>query len=90
LLGPGQVAVVAELRREHENLLFALRTAARAGRPDVVVTGYVALGGAWTLRGAEERAADLAPAVLEAVTGRPVPPAEADITALALVYASAT
>ncbi|MFC8798527.1 BTAD domain-containing putative transcriptional regulator [Promicromonospora sp. NPDC057138] len=90
MLGPGQVAAVAELRREHENLLFALRWAARAGRPDVVVHGYVALGGAWTLRGAEERAADLAPAVLDAVAGRTVPPDEADITALALTYAAAT
>ncbi|PUB20931.1 putative ATPase [Promicromonospora sp. AC04] len=90
MLGPGQVAAVAELRREHENLLFALRTAGRTGRPDVVVHGYVALGGAWTLRGAEERAADLAPAVLDAVTGRAVPPGEADVTALALAYASAT
>lgn len=90
LLGPGQVAAVAELRREHENLLFALRRAVRGGRPDVVVHGYVALGGAWTLRGAEERAADLAPAVLEAVAARTVPPDEADITALALTYAAAT
>lgn len=90
MLGPGQVTAVAELRREHENLLFALRSAARAGRPDVVVHGYVALGGAWTLRGAEERAADLAPAVLEAVAVRTVPPDEADITALALTYAAAT
>jgi predicted ATPase/DNA-binding SARP family transcriptional activator len=90
MLGPGQVAAVAELRREHENLLFALRTAGRTGRPDVVVHGYVALGGAWTLRGAEERAADLAPAVLDAVTGRAVLPGEADATALALAYASAT
>jgi predicted ATPase/DNA-binding SARP family transcriptional activator len=90
LLGPGQVAAVAELRREHENLLFALRTAGRTGRPEVVLHGYVALGGAWTLRGAEERAADLAPAVLDAVTGWAVPPGEADVTALALAYASAT
>ena len=90
LLGPGQVAAVAELRREHENLLFAFRSASRAGRPDVVVHGYVALGGAWTLRGAEERAADLAPAVIDAVTGRTVPADEADITALALTYATAT
>ncbi|MFJ3405884.1 AfsR/SARP family transcriptional regulator [Promicromonospora sp. NPDC090134] len=90
LLGPEQVAAVDLLRREHENLLFAIREAARAERPDVVVHGFVALGGAWTLRGAEERAADLAPAVLDAVTGRTVPAADADVTALALAYAAAT
>ncbi|MFI8526058.1 AfsR/SARP family transcriptional regulator [Promicromonospora sukumoe] len=90
LLGPEQVAAVDLLRREHENLLFTIRAAVRAGRPDVVVHGFVALGGAWTLRGAEERAADLAPAVLDAVTGWPVPAAEADVTALALAYAAAT
>ncbi|MFD6446114.1 BTAD domain-containing putative transcriptional regulator [Promicromonospora sp. NPDC060204] len=90
LLGPEQVAAVDLLRREHENLLFAIREAARADRPDVVVHGFVALGGAWTLRGAEERAADLAPAVLDAVTGRTVPAADADVTALALAYAAAT
>ncbi|MFI9489430.1 AfsR/SARP family transcriptional regulator [Promicromonospora sp. NPDC052451] len=90
LLGPEQVAAVDLLRREHENLLFVIRVAVRAGRPDVVVHGFVALGGAWTLRGAEDRAADLAPAVVEAVTGWPVPAAEADVTALALAYAAAT
>ncbi|WP_285101949.1 BTAD domain-containing putative transcriptional regulator [Promicromonospora sp. MEB111] len=90
LLGPEQVAAVDLLRREHENLLFTIRQAARAGRQDVVVHGFVALGGAWTLRGAEERAADLAPAVLDAVTGRTVPAADADVTALALAYAAAT
>ncbi|MFI2363570.1 BTAD domain-containing putative transcriptional regulator [Promicromonospora sp. NPDC019610] len=90
LLGPEQVAAVDLLRREHENLLFAIREAARADRPDVVVHGFVALGGAWTLRGAEERAADLAPAVLDAVTGRTVPAEDADVTALALAYAAAT
>lgn len=90
LLGPEQVGAIGVLRREHENLLFAIRVAARAGRPDVVVHGFVALGGAWTLRGAEERATDLAPAVLDAVTGWAVPAAEADVTALALTYAAAT
>ncbi|WP_020012933.1 AfsR/SARP family transcriptional regulator [Promicromonospora sukumoe] len=90
LLGSDQVAAIGLLRCEHENLLFAIRAAARAGRPDVVVHGFVALGGAWTLRGAEDRAADLAPAVLDAVTGWAVPAAEADVTALALAYAAAT
>ncbi|MFE7509530.1 BTAD domain-containing putative transcriptional regulator [Promicromonospora sp. NPDC057488] len=90
LLGPDQVTAIGLLRCEHENLLFAIRAAARAGRPDVVVHGFVALGGAWTLRGAEDRAADLAPAVLDAVTGWAVPAAEADVTALALAYAAAT
>jgi predicted ATPase/DNA-binding SARP family transcriptional activator len=90
LLGPEQVAAADILRCEHENLLFAIRAAARAERPDVVVHGFVALGGAWALRGAEERAADVAPAVLDAVTGWAVPASEADITALALAYAAAT
>lgn len=90
LLGPDQVAAIGLLRCEHENLLFTIRAAARAGRPDVVVHGFVALGGAWTLRGAEDRAADLAPAVVDAVTGWQIPAAEADVTALALAYAAAT
>ncbi|WP_308113311.1 AfsR/SARP family transcriptional regulator [Antribacter soli] len=96
LLGPGQVAAVTELRREHENLLFALREAAQetasghARRPDVVVQVFAALGGSWSLQGAEERAAGLAPAVLDAVTCWPVPEASAEATALALMYAAAT
>jgi len=88
LLGPHQVTAVHLLRQEHENLLFTLRAAARAGRPDVVVRCYVALAGGWTMRGAEERAADLAPTVLDAVTAWAVPDADVEPTALALAYAA--
>ncbi|QAY70695.1 AfsR/SARP family transcriptional regulator [Xylanimonas protaetiae] len=98
LLGPRQVEAMTEIGREHENLLFALRGAARpAGgpprpgvsavvRPDVVVRLFVALVGQWALQGAEERAAQLAGAVAEAVLWWQVPRGQREPTALALVF----
>jgi predicted ATPase/DNA-binding SARP family transcriptional activator len=94
LLGPGQVAAITELARDQENLLFALRTAAepvargtRARRPEVVVHTFVGLAAGWTLRGSEERAAGLAATVLDAVRGWSVPDEDADVTAVALLFA---
>jgi predicted ATPase/DNA-binding SARP family transcriptional activator len=84
LLGPAQVEAMGEIAREHENLLFALRSAARPAdvlrrgasavvRPDVVVRLFVALVGQWALQGAEERAAQLAGAVADAMLWWSVP-----------------
>ncbi|MCL2464300.1 MAG: hypothetical protein FWF28_04430, partial [Micrococcales bacterium] len=95
LLGPGQAAAVAVLVRDQENLLFALRVAAqkvagvRARRPDVVVWVSVGLGASWGLRGAEDRAAGFAPTLLDALVAWPVPPPDADVTAVALMLTAA-
>ncbi|SKC82442.1 AfsR/SARP family transcriptional regulator [Krasilnikoviella flava] len=85
LLTPGQREAVAELAREQENLLFAVRRAVDRGRPDAVVHGFVALLGSWTSRGAEERVVGLAPVVLDSLAGWQVPEDHADATAIALV-----
>lgn len=94
LLGPGQVTAVTELRRDQENLLFALRVAAeisadgfRARRPEVVVRVFVGLAASWTMRGAEERAGGLAGTLLGAMRGWPVPDEDVDLAAVALVFA---
>ena len=93
-LGPEEVAAVTELRRDQENLLFALRTAAevsddgfRARRPDVVVRTFVGLAASWTMRGSEERAGGLAGTLLAALRGWPVPDEDVDVTAVALAFA---
>ncbi|ACZ30381.1 transcriptional regulator, winged helix family [Xylanimonas cellulosilytica DSM 15894] len=99
LLGPLQVEAMAELGREHENLLFALRAAARPAdrpahgasavvRPDVVVRLFVALVGQWALQGAEERATQLATAVADALLWWRVPRELREPAALALVFAA--
>ena len=94
LLGPGQVAAIAELVRDQENLLYAFRTAAetprdssRARRPEVVVHTFVGLAASWALRGSEERAAGLAATVLGALRGWSVPDEDSDVTAVALAFA---
>ncbi len=84
LLAPGQREAVAELGREQENLLFAVRRAMDLGRPDVVVHGFVALLGTWAVRGVEDRVVGLVPAVLDALVGWEVPEEHADATAIAL------
>ncbi|MGW8564933.1 AfsR/SARP family transcriptional regulator [Isoptericola sp. NPDC055881] len=84
VLSPDQRAAVAELGREQENLLGAVRRAIDRGRPDVAVHGFVALLGAWASRGAEERVVALAPVVLDALRGWDVPEEHADATAIAL------
>ncbi|MBL0885970.1 ATP-binding protein [Myceligenerans indicum] len=91
-LGPGQPGVVAELARESDNLLFALREAARPGaagpaRPDVVVRLFVMLGGVWMVSDAGERILGLVPLLNDAVTGWQVPEEQAGTTALALLLA---
>ncbi|MEU2200232.1 BTAD domain-containing putative transcriptional regulator [Isoptericola sp. NPDC019482] len=84
LLSPRQREAVAELGREQENLLFAVRRAMDLDRPGVVVHGFVALLGSWAVRGAEERVVGLVPGVLHALEGWPVPEEHADATAIAL------
>jgi len=84
MLSPRQREAVAELGREQENLLFAVRRAMDLGRPEVVVHGFVALLGSWAVRGAEERVVGLVPGVLHALEGWPVPEEHADATAIAL------
>ncbi|WP_166847110.1 BTAD domain-containing putative transcriptional regulator [Isoptericola sp. BMS4] len=89
LLSPEQVDAAAELGREQENLLFAVRRAVERGRPDVAVRGFVALLGSWASRGAEERVLGLADTVLEALRGWDVPDEHADATAIALEVTAA-
>ncbi|MCK9793855.1 hypothetical protein M1843_08870 [Isoptericola sp. 4D.3] len=84
LLSPHQREAVAELGREQENLVFAVRRAMGLGRPEVVVHGFVALLGSWAVRGAEERVMGLVPGVLHSLEGWPVPEEHADATAIAL------
>lgn len=84
MLSPHQREAVAELGREQENLLFAVRRAMDLERPEVVVHGFVALLGSWAVRGAEERVVGLVPGVLQALEGWPVPEEHADATAIAL------
>lgn len=84
MLSPRQREAVAELGREQENLLFAVRRAMDLERPAVVVHGFVALLGSWAVRGAEERVVGLVPGVLRALEGWPVPEEHADATAIAL------
>ncbi|MEL7975264.1 BTAD domain-containing putative transcriptional regulator [Isoptericola sp. F-RaC21] len=84
MLSPRQREAVAELGREQENLLFAVRRGMDLGRPEVVVHGFVALLGSWAVRGAEERVTGLVPGVLRALEGWPVPEEHADATAIAL------
>ena len=92
LLGPGQAEAIAELTRDQENLLYALRVAAevaadgRARRPDVVVRAFVGIAASWTMHGAEERAGGLATTVLGAMQGWRVPDDDTDITAVALLF----
>jgi hypothetical protein len=92
LLGPGQAEAIAELTRDQENLLFALRVAAetgvdgRARRPEVVVRAFVGLAASWAMHGSEERAAGLATAVLGAMQGWPVPDEDLDLAAVALLF----
>lgn len=84
LLSPRQREAVAELGREQENLLFAVRRAMDLGRPDAVVHGFVGLLGTWAVRGAEERVIGLVPGVLRSLEGWVVPDEHADATAIAL------
>lgn len=90
LLSPEQRVAVAELGREQENLVFAVRRAADVGRPDVVVRGFVALLGSWAVRGAEERIVGLVSVVLDSLVGWDVPEEHADTTALALEVTAAS
>ncbi|GAA1741556.1 hypothetical protein GCM10009809_41270 [Isoptericola hypogeus] len=90
LLSPDQREAVAELGREQENLLFAVRRAVELGRRDVVVHGFVALLGSWAVRGAEERVLGLVPAVLDSLVGWAVPDEHADATAIALEAVAAS
>ncbi|MFD6175841.1 MULTISPECIES: AfsR/SARP family transcriptional regulator [unclassified Isoptericola] len=84
MLSPRQLEAVAELGREQENLVFAVRRGMDLSRPEVVVHGFVALLGSWAVRGAEERVVGLVPGVLHALEGWPVPDEHADATAIAL------
>ena len=84
MLSPRQREAVAELGREQENLVFAVRRAMERGRPEVVVHGFVALLGSWAVRGAEERVLGLVPGVLGSLVAWPVPEEHADATAIAL------
>ncbi|MFE7405727.1 BTAD domain-containing putative transcriptional regulator [Isoptericola sp. NPDC057559] len=84
VLSPDQHLAVAELGREQENLVYAVRRAIERGRPDVVVHGFVALLGSWASRGAEERVIGLTPAALESLRGWEVPDEHADATAITL------
>ncbi|MFE5310212.1 BTAD domain-containing putative transcriptional regulator [Isoptericola sp. NPDC056605] len=84
MLSPRQRDAVAELGREQENLLFAVRRAMELGRPDAVVHGFVGLLGTWAVRGAEERVIGLVPGVLHSLEGWAVPEEHADATAIAL------
>lgn len=89
-LGPGQVAAMARLRGDQENLLFALREAIRARRPDVVVEVFGALAGVWALLGAEERILGLVEPVMSLFPGWRVPTESLDAAVLTLVAVGAT
>ncbi|MBM7819691.1 putative ATPase/DNA-binding SARP family transcriptional activator [Cellulosimicrobium cellulans] len=84
LAGGDQTAAATDLRREQENLLFALREAVQDGRPDVVVRVFAALMGSWLLLGIEDQAAGLVEVVLDSVVGWEVPPEDVQPAALAL------
>lgn len=84
LVGGDQTAAATDLRREQENLLFALREAVQDGRPDVVVRVFAALMGSWLLLGIEDQAAGLVEVVLDSVVGWDVPPEDVQPAALAL------
>ncbi|MFF2266638.1 BTAD domain-containing putative transcriptional regulator [Cellulosimicrobium cellulans] len=84
LVGGDQAAAATDLRREQENLLFALREAVQGGRPAVVVRVFAALMGSWLLLGIEDQAAGLVEVVLDSVVGWEVPPEDVQPAALAL------
>ncbi|WP_353709424.1 BTAD domain-containing putative transcriptional regulator [Cellulosimicrobium sp. ES-005] len=84
LVGGDQAAAATDLRREQENLLFALREAVQDGRPDVVVRVFTALMGSWLLLGIEDQAAGLVEVVLDSVVGWAVPAEDVQPAALAL------
>jgi predicted ATPase/DNA-binding SARP family transcriptional activator len=84
LVGGDQAAAATDLRREQENLLFALREAVQDERPDVVVRVFAALMGSWLLLGIEDQAAGLVEVVLDSVVGWEVPPEDVQPAALAL------
>jgi len=84
LVGGDQAAAATDLRREQENLLFALREAVQDARPDVVVRVFTALMGSWLLLGIEDQAAGLVEVVLDSVVGWVVPPEDVQPAALAL------
>lgn len=84
LVGGDQTAAATDLRREQENLLFALREAVRDARPDVVVRVFTALMGSWLLLGIEDQAAGLVEVVLDSVVGWEVPSEDVQPAALAL------
>lgn len=84
LVGGDQTAAATDLRREQENLLFALREAVQDERPDVVVRVFTALMGSWLLLGIEDQAAGLVEVVLDSVVGWEVPPDDVQPAALAL------
>ncbi|MBD5787708.1 hypothetical protein IF650_16210 [Cellulosimicrobium terreum] len=90
LVGGDQVAALAELHGEQDNLLFALRQAVRAEDPAVVVRVFVALAAVWAMRGAEDQAAGLTGTVLEVVTGWTVPDEDVQATVLALAVGAAS
>ncbi|MEV8029746.1 AfsR/SARP family transcriptional regulator [Cellulosimicrobium funkei] len=84
LVGGDQAAAATDLRREQENLLFALREAVQDERPDVVVRVFTALAGSWLLLGVEDQATGLVEVVLDSVVGWDVPPGDVQPAALAL------
>lgn len=84
LVGGDQAAAATDLRREQENLVFALREAVRDERPDVVVRVFTALTGSWLLLGVEDQATGLVEVVLESVVGWDVPSGDVQPAALAL------
>ncbi|MFD6029904.1 BTAD domain-containing putative transcriptional regulator [Cellulosimicrobium funkei] len=84
LVGGDQAAAATDLRREQENLVFALREAVRDERPDVVVRVFTALTGSWLLLGVEDQATGLVEVVLDSVVGWDVPPGDVQPAALAL------
>lgn len=69
LEGPTQVPAMLALRVEQENLLHVLRTALAAGRADVVLPVFHALGLHWSLRGAHTEVVGLGRDVLHVVAG---------------------
>ncbi len=84
LVGGDQAAAATDLRREQENLVFALREAVQDERPDVVVRVFTALTGSWLLLGVEDQATGLVEVVLDSVVGWDVPPGDVQPAALAL------
>lgn len=84
LVGGDQGAAATDLRREQENLLFALREAVQDARPGVVVRVFTALMGSWLLLGIEDQAAGLVEVVLDSVVGWEVPSEDVQPAALAL------